>query len=94
MEIREHVIEYLKTLKEVAHHTNADESDEIETREINRDKAKMTLLEKQLLMVRALRKSLPSESSAYFYLSPVNSKSNDTKKHVSVLNPKEKWQRG
>ena len=31
MEIREHVIEYLKTLKEVTHHTNADESDEIET---------------------------------------------------------------
>ena len=31
MEIREHVIEYLRTLKEVTHHTNADESDEIET---------------------------------------------------------------
>ena len=31
MEIREHVLEYLKTLKEVAYHTNADESDEIET---------------------------------------------------------------
>ena len=31
MEIREHVLEYLKTLKEVTHHTNADESDEIET---------------------------------------------------------------
>ena len=31
LEIREHVIEYLKTLKEVTHHTNADESDEIET---------------------------------------------------------------
>ena len=31
MEIREHVIEYLKTLKEVTHHTNADESDELET---------------------------------------------------------------
>ena len=30
MEIREHVLEYLKTLKEVTHHTNADESDEIE----------------------------------------------------------------
>ena len=31
MEIREHVLEYLKTLKEVTHHTNPDESDEIET---------------------------------------------------------------
>ena len=31
MEIREHVIKYLKTLKEVTHHTNPDESDEIET---------------------------------------------------------------
>ena len=31
MEIREHVLEYLKTLKEVTHHTYADESDELET---------------------------------------------------------------
>ena len=31
MEIREHVLKYLKTLKEVTHHTNADESDDIET---------------------------------------------------------------
>ena len=31
MEIREHVLEYLKTLKEVTHHQNADESDEIES---------------------------------------------------------------
>ena len=31
MEIREHVIKYLKTLKEVTHHTHADESDELET---------------------------------------------------------------
>ena len=34
MEIREHVINYLKTLKEVTHHTNADESDEIETQKL------------------------------------------------------------
>ena len=34
MEIREHVLEYLKTLKEVTHHTNADESDEIETEKL------------------------------------------------------------
>ena len=31
MEIREHVLKYLKTLKEVTHHTNPDESDELET---------------------------------------------------------------
>ena len=31
MEIREHVLEYLKTLKEVTYHTNADESDDLET---------------------------------------------------------------
>ena len=31
MEIREHVLKYLKTLREVTHHTYADESDEIET---------------------------------------------------------------
>ena len=34
MEIREHVLEYHKTLKEVTHHTNADESDEIETEKL------------------------------------------------------------
>ena len=39
MEIREHVIEYLKTLKEVTHHTNADESDEIETQKLTDTKA-------------------------------------------------------
>ena len=31
MEIREHVLEYLKTLKEVTYHNNPDESDDIET---------------------------------------------------------------
>ena len=39
MEIREHVINYLKTLKEVTHHTNADESDEIETQKLSDTKA-------------------------------------------------------
>ena len=34
MEIREHVLEYLKTLKEVTHHPNPDESDEIETQKL------------------------------------------------------------
>ena len=34
MEIREHVIQYVKTLREVTHHTNADASDEIETAKV------------------------------------------------------------
>ena len=34
MEIREHVLEYLKPLKEVTYHTNADESDDIETQKL------------------------------------------------------------
>ena len=34
MEIREHVLEYLKTLREVTHHTNPDESDEIESQKV------------------------------------------------------------
>ena len=34
MEIREHVLKYLKTLKEVTYHTNPDESDEIETQKL------------------------------------------------------------
>ena len=38
MEIREHVLEYLKTLKEVTYHTNADESDELETEKLIKTK--------------------------------------------------------
>ena len=34
MEIREHVLEYLKTLKEVTHHQNADESEIIESEKL------------------------------------------------------------
>ena len=34
MEIREHVLEYLKTLREVTHHTDPDESDDIETQKV------------------------------------------------------------
>ena len=40
MEIREHVLEYLKTLREVTHHTNADESDEIETAKLIQAKSR------------------------------------------------------
>ena len=39
MEIREHVLKYLKTLKEVTHHTNPDESDEIETEKLAETKS-------------------------------------------------------
>ena len=35
LEIREHVLKYLKTLKEVTYHTNADESDDIETAKLH-----------------------------------------------------------
>ena len=38
LEIREHVLEYLKTLKEVTHHTNADESDDLETAKLIKEK--------------------------------------------------------
>ena len=38
LEIREHVLEYLKTLKEVTHHTNADESDDLETAKLIEEK--------------------------------------------------------
>ena len=43
MEIREHVLEYLKTLKEVTHHQNADESDEIETAKLIEAKDKIAM---------------------------------------------------
>ena len=38
MEIREHVLKYLKTLKEVTYQTNPDESDEIETAKLVSEK--------------------------------------------------------
>ena len=43
MEIREHVLEYLKTLREVTHHTNPDESDEIETAKLIETKEKIAV---------------------------------------------------
>ena len=39
MEIRTHVLTYLKTLQDVTHHTIADESDEIETEKLAETKA-------------------------------------------------------
>ena len=38
LEIREHVLKYLRTLKEVTHHTDPDESDEIETAKLVSEK--------------------------------------------------------
>ena len=43
MEIRNHVLKYLKTLKEVTHHTNPDESDEIETQKLASEKPYYTM---------------------------------------------------
>ena len=43
MEIREHVLEYLKTLREVTHHTHADESDELETAKLIEVKDKIAI---------------------------------------------------
>ena len=43
MEMREHVLEYLKTLKEVTHHTYPDESDEIETAKLIEVKDKIAV---------------------------------------------------
>ena len=42
MEIREHVLKYLKTLKEVTYHTNADESDDLETAKLIKEKPHYT----------------------------------------------------
>ena len=39
MEIRQHVLKYLKTLKEVTYHYNADESDDIETAKLVNEKS-------------------------------------------------------
>ena len=39
LEIREHVLKYLKTLKEVTYHYNADESDDIETAKLETEKS-------------------------------------------------------
>ena len=47
MEIREHVLEYLKTLKEVTHHTNPDESDEIETAKLSEAKVRIISLKNE-----------------------------------------------
>ena len=52
MEIREHVMEYLKTLREVTHHTNADESDEIESAKVITAKKYVTHHDKTMQFMR------------------------------------------
>ena len=48
LEIREHVLKYLKTLKEVTYHYNADESDDIETAKLVDQKTEGGLTSKQI----------------------------------------------
>ena len=48
LEIREHVLKYLKTLKEVTYHYNADESDEIETAKLVDQKTEGGLTSQQI----------------------------------------------
>ena len=52
MEIRKHVLEYLKTLREVTHHTNADESDEIESAKVITAKKYVTHHDKTMQFMR------------------------------------------
>jgi len=58
MEIRQHVLDYLKTLKEVTHHTNADESDEIETEKLI--ETKRFILRRSIGKAKCLMTSLKS----------------------------------
>ena len=57
MEIREHVLEYLKTLKEVTHHTHADESDDLETAKLIESKN----------ILKDWSKDIKSESTTMFF---------------------------
>ena len=52
MEIRKHVLEYLKTLREVTHHTNADESDELESAKVMAAKKYVTHHDKTMQFMR------------------------------------------
>ena len=47
MEIRKHVLDYLKTMREVTHHTNPDESDEIESEKLMAAKDKIAVEQKE-----------------------------------------------
>ena len=56
MEIRENVLEYLKTLREVTHHTNPDESDEIETAKLieTKDKIAVDMIQAEVDMINKM----------------------------------------
>ena len=56
MEIREHVLEYLKTLREVTHHTNPDESDDVETAKLIqvKDKVAVDMIQTEVDMINKM----------------------------------------
>ena len=56
MEIREHVLEYLKTLREVTHHTNPDESDDLETAKLIevKDKVAVDMIQAEVDMINKM----------------------------------------
>ena len=56
MEIREHVLEYLKTLREVPHHTNPDESDDLETAKLIqvKDKVAVDMIQTEVDMINKM----------------------------------------
>ena len=56
MEIREHVLEYLKTLREVTHHTNPDESDDLETAKLIevKDKVAVDMIQTEVDMINKM----------------------------------------
>ena len=56
MEIREHVLEYLKTLREGTHHTNPDESDDLETAKLIqvKDKVAVDMIQTEVDMINKM----------------------------------------
>ena len=56
MEIREHGLEYLKTLREVTHHTNPDESDDLETAKLIqvKDKVAVDMIQTEVDMINKM----------------------------------------
>ena len=56
IEIREHVLEYLKTLREVTHHTNPDESDDLETAKLIqvKDKVAVDMIQTEVDMINKM----------------------------------------
>ena len=56
MESREHALEYLKTLREVTHHTNPDESDDLETAKLIqvKDKVAVDMIQTEVDMINKM----------------------------------------